>query len=306
MICGTDVRIRAAIAFGSPRMIRPLCLAFALTAATETFAAPVRPPLRLATYAYPDFDRRAALAPLARTVEKVSGRPVLVELFPTPDALATAVRQGHADLAVTNLAAFTQVAGLPAAKAIAVLAPPPATLERYRGLLLARRDGGPASLSALRPLVSRLRYVEVLPGSTSGALVQAEALRSIGLRRDAFRSNGHAGTHEAALQQLLDDKADVAALAEGPWLALQAKLPDVAARLLPLWRSEPLPPGPIVCMASVQLPCRRIAGALLADSPASREAAIMLARGWSETAGARSFTRVRPARYAAFMAAPAR
>ena len=287
-------------------MIRPLCLAIALAAATEAFAAPDRSPLRLATYAYPAFDRRAALAPLARTVEQVSRRPVLIELFPTPDALATAVRQGHVDLAVTNLAAFTQVAGLANATAIAVLAPPAATLERYRGVLLVRRLDGPASLSALRPLAARLRYVEVLPGSTSGALVQAEALRGVSIGRESFRDTSYAGTHEAALAQLIDSKADVAALAEGPWLALQAKLPDVAVRLLPLWRSEPLPPGPIVCMASGQVPCRRIASALLADSPASRDAAIMLARGWTETAGARRFTRVRSARYAAFWAAPAR
>lgn len=284
-------------------MIRPLCMALALIAATGARAAPAPQPLRLATYAYPAFDRRAALAPLAGLVAHAAGRPVVVTLYPDPDALAAAVRAGQADLAVTNLAAFTQVAGLPGARAIAVLAPPAATLERYRGVLLVRRDTGPASLAALRPLAGQLHYAEVLPGSTSGALVQAEALRIAGIRRGAFRSLTHAGTHEAALASLIDGTAGLAALAEGPWLALQARSPEIASGLVPLWRSAPLPPGPIVCMASPRVPCQRIAGALLASRPASRAAAKMLARGWSETAGADRFIRVRPARYAPFMAA---
>lgn len=281
-------------------MIRRLCLFLALLGAAT--AASAHPPLRLATYAYPAYDRRAAMAPLARLVERASGRPVIMALFSTPDALATAVRRGEVDLAVTNLAVFARIADLPEARAIAVLAPPPATLERYRGVLLARQDL-PATLEGLQPVASQLRYVEVLPGSTSGALVQAAALRRAGIGAGQFRASTHAGTHEAALQQLIDDKADLAALAEGPWLALRAGSPRLAARLRPLWRSDPLPPGPVVCLNSAAVPCHRIARSLLANSAASRAAAIMLARGWHETGGARRFTRVRAQRYAPFMAA---
>lgn len=287
-------------------MLRLLALLVSLGTASAASAAPDQAPLRLATYAYPAFDRRMALTPLARTIEATSRRPVLIEIFPSPDALAAAVRQGHVDLAVTNLAAFTQVAGLPHARAIAVLAPPAATLDRYRGVLLARRDAGIDGLAGVRQQASRLRYAEVLPGSTSGAMVQDEALRTIGIGRDAFRATNHAGSHEAALAQLIEGKADLAALAEAPWLAFKARLPAEADRVVTLWRSQPLPPGPIVCMASTGVPCRRIAAALTASSPSSSEAAIMLARGWAETAGARQFVKVRRAPYAAFIAAPPR
>lgn len=280
-----------------------ICLATALLASSAPAASPP-PPVRLATYAYPAFDRRAALAPLAQLVEQASGRRVMIQLFPTPDALAAALRGGHVDLAVTNLAAYAQVAHQPGARAIAVLAPPPATRERYRGVLLARRDTGPATLAQLRPMAARLRYIEVLPGSTSGAMVQADALRRAGIDHGIFRENGHAGTHEAALAALIDGTADVAALAEGPWLAMQAQSPELARRLVPLWRSAPLPPGPIICMASANMPCRRVAAALVADRPSSRAAARMLARGWSETTGAQSFIRVQASRYAAFIARP--
>ena len=281
-------------------------LAIALLTATAATAGPAQPPLRLATYAYPAFDRRAALASLASLVEARTGRPVTVQLLPTPDALATAVRRGDVDLAVTNLAVFTQVARLPAARAIVVLAPPPATLERYRGVLLARRAGGPTTLADLRRMAPSLHYIEVLPGSTSGAMVQAKALREAGIAANRFRETSPAGTHDAALAAVIDGTADVAALAEGPWLALLASAPERASRLVPLWRSAPLPPGPIVCIASASVQCRRIAAALLSHSKASEDAARMLARGWSETAGARRFIPVRTARYAAFIPPPSR
>jgi ABC-type phosphate/phosphonate transport system substrate-binding protein len=277
------------------------CLAAALLSSSTPAVAPA-PPVRLATYAYPAYDRRAALAPLARLVERVSGRPVTILLYATPELLATAVQNGDTDLAVTNLAAFARVARLPGARAVAVLAPPPATQERYRGMLLAQRETGLATLADLGRMATRLRYVEVLPGSTSGALVQAEALRRAGTCRGAFRETGHAGTHEAALAALITGTADVAAVAEGPWLALQAQSPETASRLVPLWRSPPLPPGPILCMASATMNCGRIASALTADRPASHAAARMLARGWSETSGARSFVRVDARRYAPFIA----
>lgn len=270
--------------------------------ATAAQAEPA--PLRLATYAYPAYDRQQALAPLARLIERASGRPVVVALFASPDALADATRRGDVDVAVTNLAAFIQIAALPGARAIAVPKPPAATLERYRGVLLVRRDAGAARLADLRVLAPRLRYAEVLPGSTSGALVQAEALREAGIETARFRRTDHAGTHDAALARLLDGEAEVAAMAEGPWLALQATRPDAAATLVPLWRSSPLPPGPVVCMADPTVPCARIARAMLRPGDASRTAAAALARGWSETAGARAFGRYDAARYAAFVALP--
>lgn len=282
------------------------CLAAALLASSLPAVASVQPPVRLATYAYPAFDRQAALAPLARLVEKASGRSVMIQLFPTPDALADAVRAGSVDLAVTNLAVYARVARQPSVQAIAVLAPPPATQERYRGVLIARRDSSLETLTKIGPAASRLRYVEVLPGSTSGAMVQTEALRLAGISRDVFRSAGHAGTHEDALAAVIDGKADLAALAEGPWLALQARSPESASRLVLLWRSAPLPPGPIICMASANMPCQRISDVLVANQPTSHSAARMLARGWSETTGARRFMRVRAASYAAFIKTTAR
>ena len=256
--------------------------------------------LRVATYAYPAYDRKEALAPLADLIAKETGRPVEVVLVASPDELAAALRAGRVDVAMTNLASFVEASRDRAVRPIAVLSVPPSTLDGYRGVLLARREAGVRSLEELATAAGRLRYTEVLPGSTSGAMVQAAALRQAGGDRRGFASLEQAGTHEAALERLRAGRSDVAALAERPWRALQARQAAEAAALVQLWRSEPLPPGPIVCVHTASVPCGRIAKRLLRRDRATRVAAVNLAKGWSETAGATVFIRPEARTYRPF------
>lgn len=270
-----------------------------LAAIVLTLAA--SPQLQLASYSYPGYDRAQALTPLARLIERSTGRSVNIRLFNTPEELANAVQDGRVDIAVTNLAAFVAVSRRAAVLPIAVLSPARSIENRYRGVLLARRETGVTSLAELRKRVSMLRYAEVLPGSTSGSLVQAEALRRAGMKRSAFASLGFAGSHDAALDRLLRDESDIAALAEAPWRALQRRAPHRASRVVQLWHSKPLPPGPIVCVQSVRIGCATISVALLRDEVDSRDAARALARGWAETEGATAFRPVDPQAYAPFI-----
>ena len=64
-----------------------------------------------------------------------------------------------------------------------------------------------------------------------------------------------------------------------------------------LWRSAPLPPGPVVCVRAPTTPCDEIGAALLDDAGA---AAAELAKGWSETEGAVRFRGYDSAPYAEF------
>lgn len=258
-------------------------------------------PLHLATYAYPDYDRQKALTPLARLIERIADVPVVISLLESPEELANAIKDGRVDLAVTNLAVFAATSDDSRVDAIAVLAVPDATLDRYRGVMLARRDVGVGALPDLRKPIATLRYAEVLPGSTSGALVQAGALREAGIEPSAFRSVERAGTHDAVLGRLLGGGADVGALAETPWRLLREKDPEGASQLVELWRSDPLPPGPILCIRSDHSPCDRIAAALLHSETLDEEIAAALAAGWSETRGATRFERVDPADYRSFI-----
>lgn len=270
---------------------------FALLAAVAMQPAPAAA-IVLASYSYPRFDRRVALAPLATLVERTASRPVRIELFDTPDALAKAFCEGRADVAMTNLGAFVSMRDCPAVSALAVLDTPPDVLDRYRGILLARADTGLGAIGDLPARMADLRYSEVLPGSTSGALVQAAELRMLGAAPAAFAARKHAGTHETALDDLLTGQADVAALAEEPWRKLQAEAPARAATLRLLWRSAPLPPGPVVCREAPSIPCDAIRAALLTTTAA--ETAQTLSRGWTETEGARGFRPYDEVTYAPF------
>ena len=53
-----------------------------------------------------------------------------------------------------------------------------------------------------------------------------------------------------------------------------------------LWRSDPLPAGPVVCVRAPTTPCDEIEAVLLSDGAT---AAAELAKGWSETEGAVRF-----------------
>lgn len=255
-----------------------------LLAAQLTAAAP---PLKVATYAYPRYDRAAALKPMADQLGAALGRETQVVLLETPDALAEAIAAGEVDVAMTNLAAYLAVQADPKVQAVAVLDVPAATAGRYRGVLVARRGAGVATISDLPEKAPSLRYAEVLPGSTSGALVQAGALRQGGLAPSSFKEVRQAGTHEAALAALQAGDADLAAFAEEPWRKLKAESPQTAAGLVELWRSDPLPAGPVICVRAPTTPCDEIESVLLGDAgPAAAE----LAKGWSETEGAVRFS----------------
>ncbi|OHD09255.1 phosphate/phosphite/phosphonate ABC transporter substrate-binding protein [Sphingopyxis sp. RIFCSPHIGHO2_12_FULL_65_19] len=255
-------------------------------------------PLVVASYLYPGVDRHAALVPLADRVARAAKRPVRIELFGNPDALSQAVCDGRVDVAMTNLGAYVTMRDCPAVAAVAVLDVPPAMLEKYRGVLLTRADTGIAGLGDLVAKAAEIRYSEVLPGSTSGALVQAAELRTLGLSPGRFAETRHSGTHDAALQDLLTGRADLAASAEQPWHRMQMAQPGRAATLRLLWRSAPLPPGPVVCRAAAAVPCAAIRDALLADDAA--DAARALSGGWIETRGSEKFRAYDEATYAPF------
>ncbi|WP_369058658.1 PhnD/SsuA/transferrin family substrate-binding protein [Caulobacter sp. 73W] len=259
-----------------------------LLALVATGAAGEPRPLAFATYHYARYDRAMALTPMAEHLSHALGRKVTVQVLESPDALAAAIREGKVDVAVTNLSAYLGSAQAPATRPVAMFDVPPATLDAYRGVLLAR-----VGVDLKTP---GLRYVRVIPGSTSGALVQAPWVKTRGL---SLTDAGFAGTHDGAMNRLLDGSADIAALAEEPWRTLKAQKPAEAAKLVELWRSDPIPPGPVVCVQSAQVACDAVAAALTASAAASPAEA--LSQGWSETAGATRLIPVDPAIYAAFL-----
>lgn len=255
-------------------------------------------PLVLGSYAYPTLDRTFALTPLARLVETTTGQPVEIRLYRDPDEIAAAVSAGQVDVAVLNLGAWLSVTRAGEVTPLATLVPAQEVQDRYRAVLLARPQLGLAGLAQIAEAAPRLRLAAVLPGSTSGGLVQIAALADARSTPLGWRSVTYSGSHEAALNVLVNGKADLAAIAETPWRAWLAANPELSKHPYEVWRSAPLPSGPVVCRQSARMACTMLAAALTSDSSASRAAAQGLATGWPELVGADRFHAYDDARYA--------
>lgn len=162
---------------------------------------------------------------------------------------------------------------------------PPAQAGRYRSVIVARGIDRIGQLTTARE--AGLRLALVGQDSASGGFVPLARLRQAGLRPEAFVSVDHVGSHEAVRRALQEGRADVGALA--------AEIYDAAplAGLAILWRSDPIPPGPLLCRNAAHVPCHDIARWLL-ESHADAPAVIAgLRAGWPEFDDAARFIEAR-------------
>lgn len=251
----------------------------------------------VATYAYTRYDRAAALQPLAQALSAATGQAVDVRVLESPRALAAALREGSVDIAVTNTFVYLAARGDAHVRPLAVFDVPAATLDGYRGVLLARKG---LDLAQLRATKTPLRYALAIPGSTSGGLVQDLFLAASGVDTRAQLTITYAGTHDAAFVQLQQGKVDLAALAESPWRAAQTA--GKAGELVQLWRSPPIAPGPLVCRDGGRIDCAQARALLLQLHDTAPQAVAALVAAWSEAAGAQRLVPVNEANYDALTA----
>jgi len=270
---------------GMPSRLVLACLIAALAPPVASQES-ARKPWVAATYAYPQRDRGAAIQPLADYLQQRGKRATEVRLLPSPTALIEALRKGEVDIAVPNLHGYLQsrqwredIVALPVPDV------PPAQADRYRAVLVAR--AGIDTTAHLQRDAAQLRLALVGKDSASGGFVPVRQLRVLGLQpATSFAGVSYAGSHAAALQALVSGQADVAALAADVFDA--ARPQDVVE----LWRSDPIPPGPLLCRPAPDVPCELIAGWLLeahAEAPAVMAA---LRAGWPEFGDAAAFAPV--------------
>lgn len=254
-------------------------------------------PAVVATYAYTRYDRAAALQPLAQALSAATGQAVAVRVLESPRALAAALREGSVDIAVTNTFVYLAARGDARVQPLVVFDVPVATLDGYRGVLLARPG---LDLAQVRAAKTPLRYAQAIPGSTSGGLVQDLFLAASGIDTRAQLTISYAGTHDAALAQLQQGQADLAALAESPWRA--ARTAGKADTVVQLWRSPPIAPGPLVCRDGGRIDCLQARALLLKLHDTAPQAVAALVAAWSEAAGAQRLVPVDEANYDALTA----
>ncbi|WP_185741951.1 PhnD/SsuA/transferrin family substrate-binding protein [Pseudoxanthomonas sp. 3HH-4] len=240
-------------------------------------------PWVIATYAYPQRDRAAAIQPLADYLGLRARHPVQVRLFDSPTALVDALRRGEADVVVPNLHSYLQARR--ASEPLTTLPVPqvPALqADRYRAVLVAR--AGLEQAGELERVARSLRLVLVGRDSASGGFVPVRELRRRGLEpTTAFAHLAYAGSHAAALQAVASGKADVAALAADVYDA------ERPTGVVELWRSEPIPPGPLLCRPAADVPCQQFAAWLLEAHDEAPSVMAALRAGWPEFGDATVF-----------------
>lgn len=264
------------------RLRSALVLLFALVFLPVSAKEDRRTPWVVATYAYPERDRAAAIQPLADYLAKRGRHPVQVKLFPSPTALVQAIREGQVDVAVPNLHGYLQARrDVPQVTTLPVPQVPALQADHYRAVLVARDV---ASFEELKTQAGHLQLALVGLDSASGGFVPVQYLRSQGLDpAKAFASVVHSGSHAAALQAVAEGRADVAALAGDVY---DASRPDGVHEL---WRSDPIPPGPLLCRATTEVPCQAIAAWLLDAHREDPAVMVALRAGWPEFGDATVF-----------------
>ena len=240
-------------------------------------------PWVIATYAYPQRDRVAAIQPLADYLGVRARHPVQVRLFDSPTALVEAMRRGDVDVAVPNLHGYLQARR--ASEPLATLPVPqvPARqADRYRAVLVAR--AGIDTTAHLQRDAAQLRLALVGKDSASGGFVPVRELRRLGLApATAFAHLEYAGSHAAALEAVASGNADVAALAADVYDAARP------AGVVELWRSEPILPGPLLCRPAADVPCQQFTDWLLDAHNEAPAVMAALRAGWPEFGDAMVF-----------------
>ena len=241
-------------------------------------------PWVIATYAYPQRDRVAAIQPLADYLGLRARHPVQVRLFDSPTALVDALRRGEVDVAVPNLHGYLQARR--ASEPLTTLPVPQVPVlqaDRYRAVLVGRQ--GLEAPGELERQARTLRLALVGRDSASGGFVPVRELRRRGLEpTTAFAHLAYAGSHAAALEAVASGRADVAALAADVYDASRP------TGVVEVWRSQPIPPGPLLCRPAADVPCQQFTAWLVEAHDEAPAVMAALRAGWPEFGDAQRFT----------------
>lgn len=111
--------------------------------------------------------------------------------------------------------------------------------SNYYGLVFVRKDSG---IRLYRDLMGK-RFAFVDPATTAGYLLPLKFFHDFGIRdyREVFSSSYFAGTHEAAIRDVLDGTADIGAAKSTVFARLAREDPRIASELVFLAKSPEVP-----------------------------------------------------------------
>lgn len=272
-------------------LLRGAFLWLLLCCSTQSVARP----LVVATYAYPEINREAAVKPLAIWLAATQQREVIVQVARDPAELVLWARQGSVDLAVPNLVAYLQIQQQqPAMLDFAVPAAPVQSVSKpqYTSSVLAKKVPDLTQLPSRLKQAQTLTVFAVWPDSASGGLIGRAELKTRLAGQFSQLHFEYVGSHQAVLPAL-------GAASEGLAIVATAALPDILPTgIAEIWRSAELPFGPLLCNSQT-LACEALRPRLLADPTSATAVLKGLQQGWIEFQHSSALTAVEPAAYRA-------
>ncbi|HUC82136.1 MAG TPA: phosphate/phosphite/phosphonate ABC transporter substrate-binding protein [Flavisolibacter sp.] len=278
------------------KLLLGLLLFTAVTARAQT--------LRIAVYQYADNPRTKNLQPLATYLQQQLGIATAVKSYPTVHGLIKGMQTGEVDVAFISTFGYLLLqAGkeshpmLPVAALVA-----PGAKDNYKTAFVARKDAGIASFESLKQTGAGKRMAFVASGSTSGNLVPRLLLNGVGIgsAEAHFAAVNYAGTHRKALEWLVADSADVAAMGITEWERLDSAQ-KTSLRVLAF--SDEIPLGPVLLNKNLNKKLREnITRELLQLHKSDGAALEGIKAAWSEAKQATHFIAIQSNYYNPYLA----
>lgn len=259
--------------------------------------------LRLAVYQYADNPRTKNLQPLADHLQQRLGITATVHSYPTVHAFIEAIQKGEVDIAFINTFGYLLLEAsskrYPMQPKVALAVPHPD--DNYKTAFVARAQSPIQKLTDAAAFGKQTRLGLVATGSTSGNLVPRLALTKIGITgaEQHFQRVNYTGTHAKAIQALLNNEVDLAAMGSSEYTKLDSV---TELQLRPIWISTEIPLGPVLFHKKLSKPLQQQIEQVLLT--ADQEAPAVLASikaAWSEAKQATRFDPITKDNYLPFL-----
>jgi len=259
--------------------------------------------LRLAVYQYADNPRIKNLQPLADHLQQRLGITATVQSYPTVHAFIEAIQQGEVDIAFINTFGYLLLEAshkrYPMQPKVALAVPNPE--DNYKTAFVARSESPIQKLSDATTFGKQTRLGLVAAGSTSGNLVPRLALTKTGIT-DAdqhFQHVVYTGTHANAIQALLQNEVDLAAMGSSEYDKLDS---STKRQLRPIWVSTEIPLGPVLFHKKMSKQVQQqIEQVLLTAHEQAPEVLESIKAAWSEAKQATRFDPITKDNYLPFL-----
>jgi phosphate/phosphite/phosphonate ABC transporter binding protein len=245
-------------------------------------AQPDKQTLVIATYQYADNPRIKNIEPFAAHLSKLTGYKTEVKSYPNVQAMLAGMNAGEADIVFMNTFGYLLLKEQSDQYEIsAALHIPDAVTSTYTTVFVTTHESGITSLKEGVQNAADNFLILVSEGSTSGNLVPRLKLAS--MMEDApekfFLEVRYAGTHQKAMQQMMEEKYAMAAFGSDEYYKLGAD----TSRVKLLWESPPIQLGPVVCKKSLPTDLKlKLQQSLLQLHNINADALEAIKTGWTE------------------------